>query len=113
MLYGVGRAENCDHSPGGHEGHSRRLPRSGETSPPTVRCNSSAGSSIGPRSLPNPAAKGTVDYFKEQQRDRFMEAGEIPKFFKALEAEANTTVRDFVKVSLSTGRRRSNVQSMR
>jgi integrase len=61
---------------------------------------------------PNPASKA-VTFFQERERDRFMEADEIPRFFTALEAEPNATVRDFIKLSLWTGARRSNVQSMR
>jgi hypothetical protein len=54
------------------------------------------------RIVPNPAANGVVDFFKENQRDRFMEAGEIAPFFAALEAEINVTVRDYIKLSLWT-----------
>jgi integrase len=61
---------------------------------------------------PNPASK-SVTFFQETERERFMEAEEIPRFFTALEAEINVTVRDYVKLSLWTGARRSNVQSMR
>ncbi len=62
---------------------------------------------------PNPAAEGSVDYFQENERDRFMESGEIPRFFVALEAELNETIRDYIKLSLWTGPHRSNVMSMR
>ncbi|HET6248403.1 MAG TPA: tyrosine-type recombinase/integrase [Tepidisphaeraceae bacterium] len=62
---------------------------------------------------PNPAAKGVVDFFHESSRERFMEADEIPRFFAALEAEPNEALRDYIKMSLWTGARRSNVQSMR
>jgi integrase len=59
----------------------------------------------------NPA-KG-VQRFKEEQRDRFLTADELPAFFDALNAEPNATLRDFFILALLTGARRANVQSMR
>jgi integrase len=38
---------------------------------------------------------------------------ELPRFFKALSEEVNTTIRDYVLISLLTGARRSNVLSMK
>jgi integrase len=54
-----------------------------------------------------------VKRFKEHARDRFLQPAELPKFFDALEAEPSDTLRDFFKVALFTGARRSSVQSMR
>jgi integrase len=62
---------------------------------------------------PNPAAKGVVDFFREKERDRFIGGDELPRFFASLDAEPNATIRDYIKVSLWCGARRSNVQSMR
>jgi integrase len=59
----------------------------------------------------NPAAEITA--FKEKKRDRFLEAGELPRFFLALREEENETVRDYILISLLCGARRSNVQAMR
>lgn len=62
---------------------------------------------------PNPARNGVVDFFPEHERERFLQADELPRFFKALDAETNTTIRDFVYMSLWSGARRANVLSMR
>ena len=58
----------------------------------------------------NPAAK--VKPFKEQSRDRFLQADELPRFFDALKGETEV-MRDFFMLALFTGARRSNVASMR
>lgn len=49
----------------------------------------------------------------EQPRDRFLQSDELPRFFGALAAEPNETIRDYLLVSLLTGARRANVLSMR
>jgi len=59
---------------------------------------------------PNPV-KG-VERFKERSRDRFMQTMEVRRFLDALE-EADELWRDFFKVALLTGARRSNVQAMK
>jgi integrase len=59
---------------------------------------------------PNPA-KG-IKKFQEKSRERFLEADELPRFFKALSEEPNHTARDYFLVSLLTGARRSNCQEM-
>jgi len=41
-----------------------------------------------------------------------MQSDELPKFFKALSEEENTTARDYIFISLFTGARRSNVLAM-
>jgi len=53
-----------------------------------------------------------IKKFKEKSRDRFLEADELPRFFKALSDEPNQTIKDYVLLSLLTGARRSNVLSM-
>ena len=50
---------------------------------------------------------------KETQRDRFLQSDELSRFFKALADEENKTIRDYILLSLLTGARRFNVQSMR
>ena len=50
---------------------------------------------------------------KEISRDRFLQSDELPRFFKALAEESNSTVRDYFLISLLTGARRSNVLAMR
>lgn len=54
-----------------------------------------------------------VKKFKEESRERFLQPGELPKFFEAMKAEPNETLRDFFFLLLYTGARRSNVQAMR
>ncbi|NQT15222.1 MAG: site-specific integrase [Planctomycetes bacterium] len=54
-----------------------------------------------------------VTLFKEQSRDRFLQPDELPRFFEALNAEPDGTVRDFFLMCLLTGGRRGNVQAMR
>jgi len=49
----------------------------------------------------------------EISRDRFLQSNEMPRFFAALVEEPNTTVRDYLLLSLLTGARRSNVLAMR
>lgn len=59
----------------------------------------------------NPAAR--VRAFEEQSRERFLQADELPKFWTALEKEPSEKLRDFIKLALFTGQRRSNVLAMR
>ncbi len=54
-----------------------------------------------------------VRRFREQQRERFLHADELPRFFQAVADEPNLTIRDFVLLFLLTGARRGNVQAMR
>lgn len=60
---------------------------------------------------PNPAQG--VKKFKEQSRDRFLQADELPRFFQALAEEPNADFRDYFLVALLTGARRANVLAMR
>jgi len=62
------------------------------------------------RDIPNPA-KG-CRRFKEQSRDRFLDAEELRRFFTALQDEPSDTWRDFFTVALLTGARRANVLGM-
>ena len=50
---------------------------------------------------------------REKSRDRFLQGDELPRFFKALAEEENTTLRDYFLLSLLTGARRSNVLAMK
>jgi integrase len=59
----------------------------------------------------NPALR--IQAFPEQPRKRFLRPEEFQKFFVALRAESNETVRDFLLLALFTGARRSNVSAMR
>jgi integrase len=49
----------------------------------------------------------------ERKRDRFLQPAELPRFFKALNAEPNDTLRDYFQISLLTGARRSNVLAIK
>lgn len=60
---------------------------------------------------PNPA--DGIRRFKETARERFLQADELPRFFKALRKEPSTKHRDFFLICLFTGARRGNVQAMR
>lgn len=47
------------------------------------------------------------------KRDRFLQADELPRFFKALAEESNATLRDYILLALLTGARRANLLAMR
>lgn len=47
------------------------------------------------------------------ERDRFLQSVELPRFFAALEEDPNLIVKDLIKIALFTGARRENVSSMR
>lgn len=59
----------------------------------------------------NPCSK--IKSFKEESRDRFIQAAEMPRFFQALEEEPSPVLRGFFLTCLLTGARRGNVQRMR
>ena len=59
----------------------------------------------------NPAS--SIKKFKEKSRDRFLHPDELPRFFESLEVEKNSTIKDYIYVSLFTGARKSNVLSMK
>ena len=60
---------------------------------------------------PNPVLG--VKKFSEKSRERFLQAGELPKFFHALAADQNADARDYILLSLLTGARKSNLLAMR
>ncbi len=60
---------------------------------------------------PNPATG--IKKFREVSRDRFLQADELPRFFKALAEEPNDMMRDYFFLALLTGARRSNVLGMK
>jgi integrase len=53
-----------------------------------------------------------VQKFKEKSRDRFLQPQELKYFWEAVIQEDNTVIRDFIMITLLTGARRSNVQTM-
>jgi integrase len=59
----------------------------------------------------NPAQE--IGLFKERQRERFIEAKELPWFFAALADDTNHAIRDYILISLLTGARKTNVLEMR
>lgn len=71
----------------------------------------SFGASVGVWSGENPA-RG-IQKFREKSRDRFLQPDEMPKFWKALNDEPNEIARDYLKLSLLLGARRSNMLAMR
>ncbi len=50
---------------------------------------------------------------REVSRDRFLQGDELPRFFTALAAEENSSIRDYFQLSLLTGARRANMLAMR
>jgi integrase len=62
---------------------------------------------------PNPAGNRAVNFYPERSRERFLQPGELPKFFAALDQELNGTLKDLFLAALWTGQRRSNVAAMR
>lgn len=54
-----------------------------------------------------------IKRYPEKKRDRFLQKGELPRFFEALAALPSATARDFFLMCLFTGARRSNVLAMR
>jgi len=59
----------------------------------------------------NPATN--ISPFPEEERVRILQLHEFKAFFRELEAEEDSDIRDFVMLSLLTGARKSNVLSMR
>lgn len=54
-----------------------------------------------------------IKKFKETSRDRFIQPDELPRFFEALQAELNSTAKDYFYIALYTGARKSNLLAMR
>ncbi len=50
---------------------------------------------------------------KTSNRDRFLQASELPRFFASVGQELNETIRDYLLLSMLTGARRANVLTMR
>ena len=50
---------------------------------------------------------------KTVKRDRFLQTGELPRFFESLSVESNKTLRDYILMALLTGARRSNLLAMK
>jgi integrase len=59
----------------------------------------------------NPASE--VEEYKETKRERFLESGELPRFFSALAEDSSKDFKDFALLALLTGARRTNILSMR
>ncbi len=59
----------------------------------------------------NPAT--LIEQFPEYSRERFLQPGELPKFMKALKAEANPYVRAAIFTMLLTGQRKGEVLTMK
>lgn len=53
-----------------------------------------------------------IPLYKIKSRERFLKPEELKRFFKALNAFPNQTLRDYVRLSLYTGARRANVLAM-
>jgi integrase len=53
-----------------------------------------------------------IKKFKEKSRERFLQADELPRFFKALNSEPNKSFKDYFYITLLTGARRRTVGSM-
>lgn len=49
----------------------------------------------------------------KNKRDRFLQADELPRFFKSVAEEPSDTMRDYVLLALLTGARRANLLAMR
>lgn len=54
-----------------------------------------------------------IELFKEKSRDRFLGAGELPRFFASLAEEDNDIMRHAFLLAILTGARRSNILEMR
>lgn len=54
-----------------------------------------------------------IEPFTEAKRDRFLQRGELPRFFSALANDTSDDFREFIALALLTGARRGNVLSMR
>lgn len=60
---------------------------------------------------PNPVEG--LEFHKEESRERRLMPDEVTRFFAAVDAEENETIRDYVLLSLLTGQRKANVLAMR
>ena len=60
----------------------------------------------------NPAQGIKKNPERDHQRDRFLQASEMPSFFQALAAHPSEVMQDYVLLSLLTGQRQANVLAM-
>jgi integrase len=60
----------------------------------------------------NPARDPKKFLFDEKSRERTIQRGEAPTFFKELARESNVNLRDFALLALSTGARRGTILAM-
>lgn len=60
----------------------------------------------------NPAIGIRKNNESSHQRDRFLQAEEMPRFFQSLVAHPNEVMRDYVLLSLLTGQRQANILAM-
>lgn len=60
---------------------------------------------------PNPVTG--VKKFREESRDRFLDADELQRFFQALDAEPHEVIRDYLTLALLVGARKKNLLAMR
>lgn len=63
-----------------------------------------------PSSIENPI--NGIKRYREQSRDRFLQASELGTFFKAVREEQNENFRDYFLLSIFTGVRKSNLLNM-
>jgi integrase len=54
-----------------------------------------------------------IKRYREESRDRFLHAEELERFFQAVNAYPDDTVRDYLLICLLSGQRKGNVESMR
>ena len=54
-----------------------------------------------------------IEPFGEKHRERFIQSGELPRFFQALAADTSVDFQHFILLALLTGARRTNVLAMR
>ena len=60
-----------------------------------------------------PSPTDGTKFFEEVERDRFLQSGEMPRFWKELDEEPAEDFRDYVMLSILTGARSGNVRAMR
>ena len=71
------------------------------------------GSQNEPDKVPCPDPTKGIKRFAREERERFLDADELPKFIEAVKLLEREVSRDFLMLCLWTGARRSNVAGMR
>jgi integrase len=71
------------------------------------------GAELRPEKVTCPDPTKGIKRFPREERERFLDAKELPLFLEAVEKLSRETTRDFMKLALWTGARRSNVAGMR